>query len=132
FGPDTPGGPRYGLMLDSQTGDYIGAGLQYRYGDSTSLWSVQSENGGNLVRFSVDGNDSSWNTVAFRAPGAYTNRLVPGEYTGVARASFSYPAAGLDAYGNGRGCNTITGRFTVYESVYNIDGTIASFAADFE
>ncbi len=43
----------------------------------------------------------------------------PGEYVGAARAAFSYPAPGLDVFGNGRGCNTVTGRFTVLESVYD-------------
>jgi hypothetical protein len=132
FGLDTPPSFRNGLMLDSQTDDYIGGGAQQRYTDSTSLWSAWTLDGGNLLRMSVDGADGSWNYLAFRAPGGYGVRLVPGEYTGAIHASSSSPAPGLEVSGNGRGCGTVAGRFTVYESVYNADGTIARFAADFE
>ncbi len=131
FGPDTPNAPRSTLLLDSQTGDYIGAGVQGRYTDATASWSVQTLDSGNSVQFTNLGADDSRFNVRFRAPGSYTNRLTPGDYPSALRAASSYPEAGIDVYGNGRGCGTITGRFIVYEVEYNSDNTVARFAGDF-
>jgi hypothetical protein len=39
---------------------------------------------------------------------------------------------GLSVSGDGRGCNTLTGRFEVLEAVYRSSGDVVSFAADFE
>jgi HYR domain-containing protein/VCBS repeat protein/List-Bact-rpt repeat protein len=128
FGRDAPVDPRNRLVLDSQTGDYIGLGLQQRFGEANSIVAAQTSY---LLRFDVEGKDGSTYTALFRAPGQDGYRLSPGEYTGATRAPFSYPGPGLDVSGNGWGCNTVAGRFTVYESVYEND-EIVRFAADFE
>ena len=43
-----------------------------------------------------------------------SDSLQPGPYTGATRAGFG-GGPGLDISGNGRGCNTLTGQFTVLE-----------------
>lgn len=60
--------------------------------------------------------------------------LTPGAYEGATRFPFNDPSEpGLSVSGDGRGCNTLTGRFDVLEAVYDPStGDVLSFAADFE
>jgi hypothetical protein len=56
-----------------------------------------------------------------------------GEYDGAQRTAFRSPTRpGIDVSGDGRGCNTDTGRFLVSDFGLNTDGTIARLAIDFE
>ena len=139
FGPITPVAPRSALAFDSidtpftypGEREYIGQGEERRYSDSNARFQVlESRDGGNYVAFWIETNDEGPWQVAFRAPSGGV--LTPGEYDNATRASSSGSAAGLDFSGDGRGCNTLTGRFIVYESTFADDGTPASFAADFE
>lgn len=58
--------------------------------------------------------------------------LTVGTYTGAARFPFQASSQpGLSLYGDGRGCNTLTGSFQVLEVSYGA-GTINSFDAIFE
>jgi hypothetical protein len=58
---------------------------------------------------------------------------VPGVYEGAVRFPFQAAGqAGLSVYGDGRGCNTLTGRFEVLEATYGPTGDVISFAASFE
>jgi hypothetical protein len=53
---------------------------------------------------------ANFSTVSLGAP------LSPGTYMDVQRAEFTDPGhAGLDVYGGGVGCNTVTGQFTVLD-----------------
>lgn len=53
-------------------------------------------------------------------------------YENATRYPFQSPTLpGLDVSGDGRGCNTLTGRFDILEISY-ASGQISSFAADFE
>jgi len=59
--------------------------------------------------------------------------LAPGVYEGAARWPFQSPGQpGLDVSGDGRGCNTLTGRFEVIEAVYGPAGYVERFHATFE
>ena len=59
--------------------------------------------------------------------------LVVGSYTGAVRAAFRPPGTpGLDVYGDGRGCNTVTGQFDVNEIWYALTGELMVFDATFE
>ncbi len=42
------------------------------------------------------------------------------------------PVAAATVSGAGRGCNTLTGRFSVLKAKYDASGNVKSFAADFE
>lgn len=130
FVPDVSAARRTSLFLDSQSGDYIGQGLEHRYATNASFRIGSISTGGNYVTFRVEGKDDSYQDLDFRAPNG--GRLVVGEYPAATRSAFSAPGAGIDISGNGRGCNTITGRFVVLEAEYNANGTIAAFAVDFE
>jgi len=58
--------------------------------------------------------------------------LTVGTYTGATRFPFqALGEPGLDVSGDGFGCNTLTGSFTVLEAVYDANGVV-SFDATFE
>ena len=53
--------------------------------------------------------------------------LDAGVYENAQRESFSMPGhPGLEVYGNGHGCNTITGRFQVHEHVRDANGLVSA------
>jgi hypothetical protein len=119
------------LYLDSEPGDWVGAGIQQTMtpGDGTFSADRTFDNG---VAISFLGfNPGNFWHLQFAAPGKAT--LVPGVYEGATRWPFQAPTdAGLSVSGDGRGCNTLTGRFEVLEAVYGAGGEVVSFAADFE
>lgn len=122
------------LTMISQPGDYIGQGLITDL-DSTShnlTPSVNFDNGISVNVIGINGvtSDVYW-YLDFTAPGEV--QLTPGVYENALRFPFQGSAnPGLSVSGNGRGCNTLTGRFTVIEVIYNPDNTVGQFAADFE
>ena len=58
--------------------------------------------------------------------------LAVGTYQNARRYPFNDGAPGFNHSGNGRGCNTLTATFTIHELVYDPDGTLRTFRADFE
>ena len=124
------------LVLSSQPGDYIGLGQQRVITTAEADFFV-SRNFDNGVGFWI--NDFArpdpqgiWWSVDLAAP--YDAELSVGAYEGATRFPFQQPfEPGLSVYGEGRGCNTLTGRFDVLEAVYDPQtGSVLSFAADFE
>lgn len=57
--------------------------------------------------------------------------IAPGNYQSATRSQ-SPKRPGLDIVGDGRGCNTVTGKFTVYEATFDAAGNVVAFAADAE
>ncbi len=117
----------------SQPGDYIGAGKTYNFTAPSATFTAQVLGSGsytNDVDIAVtSGND--WFYYDFAAPNLA--RLVPGVYTGATRWPFEAAnTPGLDIDGDGRGSNTLTGQFTVYQALYDGTGQITDFSASFE
>lgn len=86
------------------------------------------------VRISFDGvrnNRLYWMTFWFISP-AGLSQLVPGVYEDALRAPFQGSRPGLDVSGDGRGCNTLSGRFVVHEISFGAGGEVSSIAVDFE
>src|SRR5262249_20383121 len=99
-GPDRPV-PNF-IKLESEAGDYIGAGRIYEYTQANAIITVTGT-GGHLA-LSVNG-DEGW-TGDFMTP---TSKpfLEPGRYDGVALYPLNDPAkGGLDWFGEGRSCHT--------------------------
>jgi|GEM_PF-634656 len=119
------------LFLNSQSGDYIGQGQQ-RTLDPTGATFTPSRNNKNGVSFSVIAPGlATWWYLDLAAPN--NAPLTAGVYEGATRYPFeSISNPGLALYGDGRGCNTLTGRFVVFEATYANDGSVLTFAADFE
>ena len=117
------------LSFVSDPGDYIGGGETRSFTLDTAAITAQSgQNGGhfNLTVFPFSG--GFW-YVNLSAPAG--SQLVPGAYEGAVR--FNGPGQpGLDVYGDGRGCNQVTGRFDVLEAVFGPNGYLERFHAQFE
>lgn len=108
------------VLFDSDRNDYIGAG---QYATFTTV--TASALGTNGVSFTAGGY-----SYYFTAPTGQD--LVPGAYEGATRHPFNDPGEpGLSVFGNGRGCNTLTGRFVVHEIV-RAGTTLSKAAIDFE
>jgi hypothetical protein len=119
------------LILNSQPGDYIGQGLQQRYTSADGLFTVTA-NYSNGVAVSFHTPDySHWWNLDFGPPSSHTFAI--NQYEGAQRFAFHSPTMpGLDVFGDGRGCNTLAGRFFLSDIAFNTDGTIARLAIDFE
>src|SRR4051812_38126723 len=119
------------LFFDSQPGDWIGQGLRRTWLSGELTFSMQSSPLGATIHadnFASAG--STWWDVSFAAPNGA--RLTPGTYEDATNFYVrSAVRAGIRIEGSGRGCQP-TGRFTVYEAVYDSGGLLTNFAADFE
>lgn len=116
------------LYLNSETSDYIGQGIEQTITDAGTTFTA-TRNFDNGVKVWLQGG-ASW-TTDFAAPGDV--ELVPGTYIGAIRFPFQSPTQpGLSISGEGRGCNSLTGHFTVHEVQYGPSDTVTQFAANFE
>ncbi|MEZ5291435.1 MAG: fibronectin type III domain-containing protein [Vicinamibacterales bacterium] len=118
------------LYFTSQAGDYIGQGQVLTLTPAKATFAAE-ENFDAGVSVDVDTTAGvNWH-AEFSAPGDVP--LTPGDYPDAGRYPLNGPAEpGLAIYGDGRGCNASTGRFTVLEVVYGAGGAVTRFAADFE
>ena len=129
FSPRAVAGQTTSLELKSQTGDYIGGGIDQTFTPAAGTFTA-SRNFNNGVNIYFNGGPHWW-SLNFAAP--HNAVLVPGVYENATRWPFHSPTGpGLDISGEGRGCNTLTGRFEVLEAVYGATGEIERFAATFE
>ena len=119
------------LSFVSDQGDYIGGGQSRSFTlDTASFTSRSGQNGGyfGVTVFPFEG--GFWFLDIAAPQGA---QLVPGAYEGAVRYPFQGPSQpGLSLSGDGRGCNTLTGRFDVLEVAFGPNGFIERFHARFE
>lgn len=120
------------LTMASDEGDYIGGGETYAYATSAGdLFSTHDLAVNDAVSIRITAANGDWWTLDFEAPEG--ERLAVGTYANATRYPFQEPTSpGLDVSGVGRGCNTLTGSFTVNEITYGPEGAVESFDADFE
>jgi hypothetical protein len=119
------------LSFSGDPGDYISGGQSYSYStDAGDILNVSSDSAHSLVSVSVNAFNGDWWTLELAAPSGQS--LTSGTYTGATRYPFNGAGPGLDLSGNGRGCNTLTGSFTVLDAVYGINGYVQQFDATFE
>ncbi len=115
-------------QMSGDAGDYISQGRSYTY---TPQMGARMGGGGTETFASMGadyGND--WWGATFQAPQGQI--LLPGKtYTGATRYPFNSGNAGLDVSGSGRGCNTLTGQFSVHEATYD-NGILTGFRISFE
>ena len=114
------------IYFNSEPGDPIGQGQQFTLTPADGTISPSRTGDGVHVGF----NGSTWWDLHFVPPSGAL--LTPGVYEGATRWPFQSPTGpGLDVSGDGRGCNTLTGRFTVLEAEYGPGGEVLQFAADY-
>lgn len=103
------------VYLQGTGGDYIvgNGSYLYRQSDATLTFNATA----NYLSLRVAG-DQSW-SGDFKQSGT-TTRLVPGYYSDLTRYPFQgAKLGGLSWYGEGRGCNTLTGWFVVDKVSYS-------------
>lgn len=119
----------------SDPGDYIGGGQTFSLTPSDGSFVTTTQ--GSAVSISFNAPEpgavspkTSWFLVFAPAQGM---TLTPGNYPSAQRWPFQSPQLpGLEIFGDGRGCNALTGKFTVYEAVFDSAGQVVSFAVDAE
>jgi hypothetical protein len=117
------------LVMNSDSGDYIGQGQSYSY--SPTSGTLDATGTPEQFHFSVEGSGGDWWYGDF-APSQGQIFTTGSTWTGVARDGFQGDAPGMDVYGEGRGCNTVTGQFEVLAATYTPDGAMQTFAVKFE
>lgn len=116
------------LSMTSEPGDYVGQGHAYHY--SAPVDAFDTVGAGPAMRVNVAAASGDRWSVALSAPDG--RPLAPGTYAGATRYPFQAAGVpGLSVSGNGRGCNTLTGSFEVYEALYAADGTLTRLHATF-
>lgn len=115
----------------SDPGDYIGAGQSRSFALDTASVTVRGNEDGRYVGVTVFPFDGGFWFIDLAAP--VGTQLAPGAYENAARWPFQSPTQpGLSVSGDGRGCNTLTGRFDVLESTFGPNGYVERFHAVFE
>jgi hypothetical protein len=123
-----PAGPGF-ITLASSAGDYVGGGITRTVDRSTGWFHVYKNTGGG-VSVAWMGVPDFWFMDFAPPPGL---GFGPGTYELAQRYPYNTSGhPGLAVYGDGRGCNEDTGRFTVLEIQYGPDNTVAKLAVDFE
>ncbi|MFI7522273.1 hypothetical protein [Micromonospora globbae] len=118
------------LSFHGDSGDYISQGKSYSYATSRGDELTVSSSSGSTVSISVNAYNGDWWTLTFDAPG--TQVLAPRTYSAAHRHPFNGTGPGLSLSGEGRGCNELTGSFTVSKAVFGPDGYVQAFDATFE
>jgi hypothetical protein len=118
-----------GLATSSGAGDYIGGGKSELWTLTESDFSIRGDN--HQVQATASGRGDYWQ-LWFRAPSNGVLRVVA--FTNAERAPFvTGKAPGLDIFGNGRGCNTVSGQFDVTRVVgWAANGDVVSIDVVFE
>jgi hypothetical protein len=117
------------LHFDSPAGDPLGHGQQRSFFAPPNAITA-TRNPSNGVAVQVIGIGGSAWTLQVSAPGSAL--LAPGTYEGATRYPINSGTPGLSLSGEGRACNTLTGRFVVWEIGYGAGDEIVRFAADFQ
>lgn len=120
--------PKTLVRFSGDRGDFISGGRSFDFNRTNARLSFDT-NFDNGVAARVDGDQNF--ALDFAAPG--DARLLVGAYENAQRFPFQDAGRpGLSVSGDGRGCNTVSGRFDVLQAVYRADGTPAVLAIDFE
>ncbi|KPK38103.1 MAG: hypothetical protein AMJ78_10510 [Omnitrophica WOR_2 bacterium SM23_29] len=125
------------LYYTSSPSSWVGHGETVTVSPSDGFDFFVSRNFDQGVSFRIDNlatNPDPWShkwwLIDFAAP--FDAPLQVGHHGNATRFPFQDPSVpGLAFCGNGRGDNTLTGYFDVFEAVYDTNSEVTSFAADF-
>jgi hypothetical protein len=118
----------FSLAMTSHKGDYVGQGQRYLYTPDNATVTVSG--GPTGLDIEVNGGVlNSWTMDLYPAAGEV---LKAGLYPNATRWPFNGAGNGLNVDGESRGCNTLTGSFTVQRTVFSpVDNAPLQFAATF-
>jgi hypothetical protein len=120
------------LYMNSEPDDYIGQSIEQLYTSAdSSITGNLSDDGGGFFASAIQGAYDHWWSVNITAPAG--EQLTVGSYENAERYPFNSAGhPGLSVYGDGRGCNTLTGRFDVNDLQRAPTGELLVFDATFE
>ena len=119
------------LYLNSEPGDFVGQGVEQLYTSPESSFAASLTGHGTFFSASITGPESHFWHVGVSAPSG--EPLTVGSYEGAGPIGLVPPGTpGLGVDGDGRGCNTVTGRFDVDELERATSGDLLVFQATFE
>jgi hypothetical protein len=122
--PPVPVAGAWSAQFTSDPGDYIGQGHGWAFGPPADGMQVSASR--SLVMLST----RDW-YAEFEAPPG--RQLETGRrYDGARRYPFNDDAPGLSISGDGRGCNELSGTFTVNRIEFDAAGTLRAFEVTFE
>lgn len=115
------------LELRSDAGDFVGQGASRTYTQANAVLEVSASAG--HLSVNVTGQER-W-TANFQLP-ASMQQVQPGTYSNLGRFGFGNPAVGgIEFVGEGRGCNSIVGAFTIDSAQY-LNGQLSALNMSFE
>jgi hypothetical protein len=112
------------VYVESSPGDYIGGGRTYTYTKANSVITVGTT--ANRANLSIRG-DEDWDAT-FAEPSS-NQQVTTGYWENLGRYPFNVP--GLSFTGEGRGCNTLLGRFIV-DQISFTGSTLSTLTLRFE
>ncbi|MFJ8164295.1 hypothetical protein ACIRBY_25690 [Streptomyces sp. NPDC096136] len=119
------------VSFDGDQGDYISGGGSYAYTAGKDQIQVNGSAGRTTVGLSISGANGDWWSLSLAAPAG--RELQAGTYEGATRYPFNDGGApGLSHDGNGRGCNTLTGSFTISKITWGPNGYVEALDAAYE
>lgn len=113
----------------SDQGDWIGQGKTWDYTPADGDL-IAASGSRQYLGFGVSGADGTYFGATF-VP-AQGDIIAPGTYTKATRYPFNGTGPGMDVSGDGRGCNTLTGSFTVNSATFTGDGSMRTASVTFE
>jgi hypothetical protein len=124
----TTSSDQFSLAMTSSPGDYVGQGLKFLYTPANATISVWGGPTGLAIDVNAGVGDA-WTVDLYPKTGAV---LKPGVFANATRYPFNGAGNGLSVYGQSRGCNTVTGSFTVQHAVFSqVDDAPQHFEATF-
>lgn len=124
-----PAGAGSTVSFSGSGGEFITQDREWSFDTSNATISARIFDDGQRLEVLVSG--STWWNLEFAAPSG--ERLTAGvTYEDAARYMFQAPdRPGLSLWGDGRGCNTSEGAFTVLAADFTADGEVEEFEATF-
>jgi Ca2+-binding RTX toxin-like protein len=120
-------GGRTRIVMVSDYGDWVGDGMSYSYSPANATLAFSGL--AQKASFSLDAADGSWWSGDFAAGNG--DILAAGSTYSAVRYPFNGSGPGMDVFGNGAGCNTLTGTFTVNGVSFDSTGALASLSLTF-
>ena len=116
----------------SDPGDYIGQGLTYSFTTPDNFF-IATQDGGNAATVGVRLTPDSVHTWTVQLAAPLGQQLAIGTYDGAVRTVSRTPGTpGMDVHGEFRGCNALTGSFTVHDLAFGPFRYVERFRATFE
>ncbi|MFB6615031.1 hypothetical protein ACFCV9_12575 [Streptomyces sp. NPDC056367] len=118
------------VSFSGDAGDYISGGKTYAYSAAMDGIQVSGSAANSMIDVNINGANGDWWSISLAAPDG--QRLHTGTYEGATRYPFNDGSPGLSHSGNGRGCNTLTGAFTISNISWGPNGYVEALDAVYE